>query len=45
MMARLIKLVIFLVILSFIGLLGFAYLGDLSPAQTDVAEPVTLETN
>ncbi len=45
MMARLLKLVFFLVLLGLIGLLGFAYLGDLSPQQTDVRESVTLETN
>jgi hypothetical protein len=42
-MMRLLKLMIVLVILGFAGLVGFAYLGDLSPEQTDRTAPVTLD--
>ena len=44
-MGRLIKLVFLLVILGFIGLVGFAYLGDLSPQQVEVTQPVTLDVD
>jgi hypothetical protein len=39
------KLVVFLVILGALGLVGYAYLGDLSPDQTDVSEPVDLNAD
>ena len=29
----------------FAAVLGYAYLGDLSPEQTDVSQPVTLDEN
>ncbi|WP_268760239.1 hypothetical protein [Candidatus Rhodobacter oscarellae] len=32
-----------LVFLGGIGLVGYAYLGDLSPEQEDVSEPVMLD--
>jgi hypothetical protein len=38
----LLKLLLFLVVVGAIGLVGYAYLGDISPAQTDVSEPVIL---
>lgn len=41
-MGRLIKLLFFLLIIGGIGLVGFAYLGDLSPEQTDISQPVDL---
>ncbi len=44
-MGRLLKLLFFLVILGAIALVGFAYLGDLSPEQSDVVEPVELDAN
>lgn len=44
-MARLIKLVIFLVLLAFLGLVGFAYLGDLSPEKRQISQPVTLDVD
>ena len=31
--------------LGFIGLAGYAYLGDLTPAQAPVTHPVTLNAN
>lgn len=41
-MGRLLKFLIFLIILGALGLIGFAYLGDLSPEQDAVTEPVEL---
>ena len=46
-MGRLIKLLIYLAILGFIGLVGYAYVGpffgaDFAPAQVETREPVTL---
>lgn len=43
MIRRLIKLVLFLVVLGFAGLAGFAYLGDLSPDQSPQSVTVTLD--
>lgn len=42
-MGRALKVLFFLVVVGFLGLVGYAYLGDLSPEQTDVTEPVTLD--
>lgn len=42
-MGRLFKLLFFLIVLGALGVLGFAYLGDLSPEQNDVSEPVELD--
>jgi hypothetical protein len=39
------KLLLFLVIVGVAGLVGYAYLGDLSPDQTDVSEPVNLNAD
>ncbi|WP_274520045.1 hypothetical protein [Meridianimarinicoccus roseus] len=36
------KLVVFLLIVAGAGLVGFAYLGDLTPQQTEVRIPVDL---
>lgn len=44
-MGRLIKLVVVLALLGFIGLTGFAYLADLSPTQTEIRQPVTLDAD
>lgn len=46
-MGRLIKLLIYLAILGFIGLVGYAYVGpffgaDFAPTQIETREPVTL---
>ncbi len=46
-MGKLIKLLIFLMIIGFIGLVGYAYLGpffgvDFSPDQVETRQPVTL---
>tara|TARA_R110000787_G_scaffold120503_5_gene231480 strand:+ start:574 stop:723 length:150 start_codon:yes stop_codon:yes gene_type:complete len=46
-MGKLFKLLIFLLIIGFIGLVGYAYLGpffgvDFSPDPVETREPVTL---
>lgn len=41
-MLRLLKAIVLLVILGFLGLVGFAYLGDLAPQPTEVRQPVEL---
>ncbi|SFD76990.1 hypothetical protein SAMN04488523_102340 [Sulfitobacter brevis] len=47
-MGKLFKLLIFLLIIGFIGLVGYAYIGpffgaDFSPAQTETRQSVTLD--
>lgn len=42
-MKFIVKAVFILVILGFLGLVGFAYLGDLSPKQVPVTKPVVLD--
>ena len=42
MVGRILKAVVVLGILGFGGLTGYAYLADLSPTQTEVTVPVTL---
>jgi hypothetical protein len=44
-MGRIIKAIVVLVIFGFIGLTGYAYLGDLAPAQEEVKKPVVLDAN
>lgn len=44
-MGRLLKLLLFLLVLGFAGLVGYAYLGDISPEQTDVSDPVDLNAD
>ena len=41
-MGRIIKAVLMLALLGFVGLAGYAYLADLSPDQSEVKLPVTL---
>jgi hypothetical protein len=41
----LVKLLVFLVVVGAAGLVGYAYLGDISPSQTDVIEPVNLNAD
>lgn len=41
-MGRIFKALLFLIIAGLIGLVGFAYLGNLEPAQSEVTQPVTL---
>lgn len=42
-MARLFKLVVILGLLGFCGLVGYAYLGDLEPAPSEIRQPVSLD--
>lgn len=41
-MARIFKLLVILLFLGFVALVGYAYLGDLSPERSDVRQPVEL---
>lgn len=45
MIGRIFKVLLFLLVLGFIGLTGFAYLGDLSPDQTEQRKPVTVDVD
>jgi len=42
-MGRLFKLLLFLIVIGAVALVGYAYLGDLSPGQEDVSEPVEFD--
>ena len=42
-MKILFKLILILVVLGAIGLAGDAYLGDMSPTQEDISQPVILD--
>ncbi|MES2434651.1 MAG: hypothetical protein CFE33_11055 [Pseudorhodobacter sp. PARRP1] len=44
-MGRLIKVLVVLAVLGFIGLTGYAYLADLSPTASEVKLPVTLNVD
>lgn len=49
-MGRLFKLLIYLLILGFIGLVGYAYIGpffgaDFGAPQTEINVPVTVDAN
>lgn len=44
-MLRLLKFILVLAAVLAAAVIGYAYLGDLSPAQTDVSTPVTLDGN
>lgn len=44
-MGRILKALVLLLILGFIGLVGFAYLGDLAPDRQQVNQPVTLDVD
>ena len=43
MMARLFKFLIYLILIAFAGLVGYAYLGDFQPDQSDLRQPVELQ--
>lgn len=43
MLGKIFKLLLFLMVLGAVALVGYAYLGDLSPDQSDMREPVTLD--
>lgn len=42
-MVRLLKFVFFLALLVALGVVGFAYLGDLDPQREDISVPVELD--
>lgn len=44
-MGRIIKALLVLAVLGFIGLSGYAYIADLSPEQAEVKVPVTLNAD
>jgi hypothetical protein len=44
-MGRIIKAIVVLAAMVFVGLSGFAYLGDFAPATSDVSKPVTLNVD
>jgi hypothetical protein len=44
-MGRIIKVLLVLVILGFVGLSVYAYLGDLTPVQGEVKKPVVLNAD
>jgi len=41
-MARLLKALITMVVFALLGLVGYAYLGDLTPVRTEIRQPVDL---
>lgn len=41
-MGRLLKILFFLVVIGALGLVAYAYLGDLNPTQREISEPVDL---
>lgn len=44
-MFRLLKLIFILAILAFLGLVGYAYLGDMTPERGEITEPVELNVD
>lgn len=44
-MGRIVKAFLLLVILGFLGLTVYAYLGDLAPVQGEVKKPVVLNAD
>jgi hypothetical protein len=44
-MGRILKALIFLVVIGVIGLTAYAYLGDLDPVQSEVKQPVVLNAD
>ncbi len=44
-MGRIIKVLLALVVLGLAGLAGYAYLGDMTPDQGPVSQPVTLDVD
>ena len=44
-MGRLIKLLVFLGVVAFLALTGYAYLGDMSPKQSTISQPVILNVD
>lgn len=44
-MGRLFKILVFLIVIGALTVIGYGYLGDLSPSQEDRADPVELDAN
>ncbi|MEM1130241.1 MAG: hypothetical protein AAGH83_06935 [Pseudomonadota bacterium] len=44
-MIRLLKFLVFVCVIGFIGLVGYAYLGDLTPEREELRIPVDLNEN
>lgn len=44
-MVRLIKVLFFIALLGFMGLVGYAYLGDLDPNQAEQTRTLTLDVD
>jgi uncharacterized membrane protein len=44
-MRYVVRFVLILILLGAIGLVSYAYFGDLSPTQQEINAPVTLEAN
>lgn len=44
-MGRIVKLIVVLAVLGFIGLTGYAYLADLAPDQGEITIPVMLNAD
>lgn len=44
-MGRIIKALLVLAIIAFLGLVAFAYLGNLAPSQVEITQPVTLDAD
>ena len=44
-MFRILKALITLVLFTFLGLVAYAYLGDLQPQRNDVVQPVELNVD
>lgn len=42
-MARLFKALLVLIVIAFLGVVGYAYLGNMTPEQVDVRQPVELQ--
>ncbi len=44
-MLTILKFIAILLVLGAIGVVGYAYLGDMSPDQRDITAPVTLDVD
>ncbi|EPX81038.1 hypothetical protein [Litoreibacter arenae] len=44
-MIRLLKALVFLIVVGIVAIIGYAYLGDLTPNRVEVNQPVTLDAN
>lgn len=45
MIGRIFGVLLFLLVLGFVGLTGYAYLGDLSPEQVEIRKPITIDVD